>query len=181
MAGDTLTVVVVAALLLVNAIGVVLVVLQLPGTWLILLATGAVAWWRWEAMDAGLITGWTLVALLGMALLGELIEFIGGAVGTRRAGGGRWAMLYSLVGAVAGAVAGLFLIPVPVVGSLIGAALGAGLGAALGERQAGRAWREAVAAGRGAGIGVVVGTVAKVCIAAAMWVAVAVAVWVPWA
>ena len=47
-----------AALLLINAAGVALVVLQLPGTWLIMLASGVVAWWYSATI------GWVTIAIL---------------------------------------------------------------------------------------------------------------------
>ena len=77
----TLLVTVSILLLLVNAGGVVLVLLQLPGTWLMLAATAGVAAWRWEHQ---LITVWTLIALTLLALLGELVEFLGPAWGAAK-------------------------------------------------------------------------------------------------
>ncbi len=110
-------------LLLVNAAGVVLVMLQLPGTWLIVVATAAMA--LWPATEIG----WLWVAvLLALAGVGELIEFLASAHGARKAGATRRAAVGSLIGGVVGAIVCTFLIPIIVVGTLIGACAGAGIG-----------------------------------------------------
>jgi len=84
MMNQTLLILISVLLLLVNACGVLLVALQLPGTWLMLGATVAVAWWRWDGWSGGLITGWTLLALVVLAILGELVEFLGPAMGAAK-------------------------------------------------------------------------------------------------
>ncbi|MEM9881988.1 MAG: DUF456 family protein [Planctomycetota bacterium] len=158
----------VALLLIVNTVGVVLVALQLPGTWLMVAAGGLFAWWRWG--EANWSYGWgTLAGLLGLAVLGELLEFLAGAVGSRAAGGSRRGAVLSVVTAVAGAIAGTALIPIPVIGTLVGAAAGAAGGAMLGEVWAGRRWDESLKVGGGAAVGKLTGAVAKLAVAAAMW------------
>ncbi len=162
----------VALLLLVNAAGVVLTALQLPGNWLIVLATALFAWAYWgpaEPPDARLIGWYPLVILLGLALLGELLEFLAGALGTRSGGGSKRAALVSIPASIAGALLGSFLIPVPIVGTLVGAALGAAAGAFLGDKWAGRPWSHAFKGATGAAVGRLTGTVLKLIIAAALF------------
>jgi len=164
-----------AALVLVNLLGVLLTALQLPGTWLIVGATAVAAWITW---DSGVLTWWVLATLLLMALLGELVEFLAGAVGAKNAGATKTAVGLSIIGGVAGAVLGTFLLPIPIVGTLIGAAVGAGLGSMGGDLWKGRAWDAAWVGARGAAIGKFWGALGKVIIAAVMWLTALVAVFV---
>jgi len=157
-------------LLLINTLGVFLVTMSLPGTWLIVFATAAVAWWRWEE---GLF-GWvSLSILVGLALLGEVLELVAGALGAKKAGGTAWGAVGALVGGVAGGILGTFVIPILVVGSILGAALGAFGGALLGEAVAGRSVEASLASGRGAFWGRLLGTLYKLVIAVLMWTVVA--------
>ena len=91
-------------------------------------------------------TTWlTIAILIGLAALGEAIEFGTSVVGTKKMGGsGRGATL-SVVGSVIGGIAGAILglpIPIPLVGSLVGsllfASLGAFIGAFIGEKWIGK-------------------------------------------
>jgi len=170
---NTLLVTFSVLLLLVNAGGVVLVLLQLPGTWLMLAATGAMAWWRWEHQ---LITVWTLVLLGVLASLGELVEFLGPAWGAAKEKTSRRAVVLAVVGGVAGAIVGTVVLAfLPVLGTLIGAVVGSGLCSMLGDLWAGREWEPALRGGKGAAIGRFWGALGKLVIAVAMWVLVAVA------
>ena len=167
----------IVVLLLVNAAGVVLTALQLPGTWLMLIATGAFAWWRWgeERFSYG---WWPLAIMVGLALLGELVEFVAGALGSRTAGGSKRGAAISVVTAILGAIAGSVFIPIPIVGTLLGAGLGAGVGALLGDRWAGHEWGAAWKGAGGAAVGKLSGAVGKLAIAAAMWLVSAVMLFV---
>ena len=156
------------ALLLTNTAGVVLTALQMPGNWLIVAATAAFAWYRWGAESVSYGSG-TLLTLLALALLGELVEFLAGALGSKAVGGSKRGAAISIVTALAGAIGGTFLIPVPIVGTLLGAALGAGLGAAVGDKWAGRSWPDTLRVFRGAAIGKLSGAAGKLAIAVAMW------------
>ncbi|MEM6755860.1 MAG: DUF456 family protein, partial [Planctomycetota bacterium] len=119
---------VLAVLMLVNAVGVLLTVVQLPGNWLILGATAAVAWWRWGAADPT-YGWWTLGTLLGLALLGEVIEFVAAAAGSRGAGGSKRAAGLAIVGAVVGAIVGAIVLTViPIVGWVVGGLIGSVIG-----------------------------------------------------
>jgi uncharacterized protein len=173
----TLLVSVCVLLLLVNAAGVFLVAMQLPGTWLMLSATVGVAWWRWDGWSEGLITGWTLVGLLVLALLGELVEFLGPAAGAVKEKSSRRAAVLAVVGGIVGALIGTVLLAfLPILGTLIGAVVGSGVFSILGDLWAGREWEPALRGGKGAAIGRFWGALGKLIIAAVMWGIVAVAV-----
>lgn len=114
--------------------------ITLPGNWLIV---------GLAALYAALISptspvamGWqTVFILLGIALIGEVLEFATGAVGASRAGGSRRGALLAIIGSIVGGIVGLGLgLPIPLVGPVIGAVLCAGLGAFLGA-MLGEIWR----------------------------------------
>jgi uncharacterized protein len=163
-------------LILVNAAWLFLVLLGLPGNWLMLISTALVAWLYW---DEGMFSRWTLLAVLGIAVLGEVLEFVAGAVGTKQAGGSRGGAFGALAGGLIGAAAGTFVIPIPVIGSLLGACGGAFLGALSMELAGGREMEPAVRSGLGAGVGRFFGTVVKLVVGAAIWLIVAVAAFWP--
>ncbi|MEX0652947.1 MAG: DUF456 domain-containing protein [Phycisphaeraceae bacterium] len=175
---DTLLLIlVIVLLLLVNGLGVLLTALQLPGTWLIVLSTSLVAWWHWEQ---GLIGLAVLLALLLLAVLGEVIEFVAGAWGARRAGSSKRAAALAIVGGVVGGVLGMvFLFFIPIIGALIGAAIGAGVGTVAGDMWAGRGWDRAALAGRGAVAGKFWGALGKLAVAVVMWLVATAAVLLP--
>ena len=107
--------------------------ISVPGNWI---SVALLALYVWLGPEEGraMMGGTTLVIAFGLALLGEIIEFVAGAAGARRAGASRrattFAMVGSIVGAVVGAVVGL---PVPVFGSVLAAMLFGGLGATAGR------------------------------------------------
>jgi uncharacterized protein YqgC (DUF456 family) len=165
---DVVDIAISVALIVLNGAGVLLTAMSLPGTWLILLATSLAAWWRW---DHGLLSGSTLIALAVLAVLGEIVELVAGAVGSKRAGGTAWGAVGALAGSLVGGISGTMILPV--IGSVLGAAIGAFAGALLGERIAGRDLPAAAASGRGAFFGRLVGTLSKLLIATSMWILVA--------
>ena len=170
----TLLITAIALLLLANTAGVVLTAFQLPGNWLIAAACGIFAWYRWgdEAWSFGTPA---VATVLGLAVLGELLEFVTGALGSASAGGSKRGSILSIPAALAGAIAGSLLIPVPVLGTLAGAAIGGGLGALAGDKWAGRPWGPAFRAAGGAAVGKITGTVLKLVVGVAQWLAAAVA------
>jgi len=170
-----LIVTVLTALMAINAVGVLLTLIQLPGNWLIVGATAVVAWWRMDA-PAGPTYGWTLIGvLLALALIGELIEFVAAAAGSRGAGASRRAAGLAILGAVVGAIVGAVALSVlPVIGTLfgglIGSVIGAGVGSIAGDLWAGKTFDAAWLGGRGAAVGKLWGAAAKLGIGVAMWV-----------
>lgn len=177
-----MTYVLATALTLFNAVWLLLVVLGLPGTWLMVVTTLLVAWWQWDpALPAGqqMFSIWVLVAIAGLAVIGEVLEFFAGVFGTRAAGGSGRGAVGALIGTLIGGVAGTFLIPIPVLGSLIGACAGAALGAWGIELWQGRTMGASVKSGVGAGVGRFAGTLAKLVIGVLIWLIVGVAAFWP--
>ena len=154
-----------AILLLVLLIGWVLTVLGMPGNWLMCLASAVHAYLMPE--DSVASFGWgVVVAMVVLALLGELIEFGASAIGAARGGGSKRAAVLAMFGSLAGGIVGIFIgLPIPLIGpvvaALLFAAVGALLGAMLGEtwkgRQLGQSWH----VGKAAFWGRLLGTLAK--------------------
>jgi uncharacterized protein YqgC (DUF456 family) len=167
-------------LALLNAMWLALVVVGLPGNWLMVLTTLLVAWWRWTAEPARPMFGApVLIAICVLAFVGEIVELLAGVVGSRTAGGSRRGALGALVGALVGAVLGTAFIPVLVLGSLIGTCAGAAIGAWGLEFSGGRSSRASLKAGLGAGVGRLAGTLAKLVVGSAIWIVVAIAAFWP--
>lgn len=153
-----------SVLLWVLAIGLVLVGLAgsvlpvLPGVPLMLLGMFIAAW-----IDSFARIGpWTLAILSALTLLSVVIDILASALGAKRVGASRQAVL----GAAAGGVLGIFLgLP----GLILGPFVGAVAGELLARRRLSRAeTRVAVNIGLAAWVGFLVGTVAKLAIAFAM-------------
>jgi uncharacterized protein YqgC (DUF456 family) len=134
----------------------------LPGTWLMVLFPVLLKWWQPDQFTVS----WTVLGVaVGLAALGEVLEFVLGAAGSRRTGGSTRGAVLALVGSIIGGIMGIAL-PVPVVGSLLGACLGAFVGALLGNLWVGRTLFQSLASGQGAAIGQFWGTVLKLVIGA---------------
>ncbi len=160
-------------LTLINALWLFTILFGMPGTWLMVLSTAVVAWLEWEpgrpAADQP-ISIWTLLALVCLAFIGEILEFIAGAAGAKKAGGSPRSALAAIFGGVIGAIVGTFVIPIPLLGSLIGAAAGAGIGAASIELASGRPMELSIRVGMGAGVGRLLGTIYKLIVGAVIWI-----------
>jgi len=163
-------------LVVLNTLWVALILLGLPGTWLMITTAALAEWWT---PDTRLFHTATLGVAVGLAALGELIEFLASAGGAKRAGATRSGALGAVVGGIVGAILGTIFIPVPLLGSLAGGAGGAFAGSALMEHGGGKELRDAVRVGRGAAVGHVVGMLGKLTMGVAVWVLLAVAVCVP--
>lgn len=163
-------------LILLNAVWLVLVFFGLPGNWLIVISTCLFAWWRWTD---GVFSIYTLIAVTILAVLGELIEFLAGAGGAKKAGAGWRGSIGAIVGAVIGAIIGTFTLPIPVLGTLLGACAGAGLGAWGLELAGGRKLQDSVRSGIGAGVGEFLGITTKFILGGLIWLIVAVAAFWP--
>ncbi|MBI4145756.1 DUF456 family protein [Candidatus Woesearchaeota archaeon] len=125
------------------AAGIALSALGIAGTFLILLAAALYDLIMWQ-----MIISWqTLAILAGLALLGELLEWIITYVGMKKNGVSR----YGLIGTILGGIIGASLLSiVPILGTIVGLVAGAALGAWIGElyhtRHAKKAWKAAKAA-----------------------------------
>jgi uncharacterized protein len=143
--------------------GLALDFLGLFGNWVILAAMAAL-WAITGFVHFGLLG---LGLMLGLAILGEVLEFLAASYGAAKFGGGKGSSVAAIVGCILGAVLGSPLMPV--VGTLIGAIAGAFVAAALYEyikmeKQPG----EAMWTGLGAALGKVAGFFAKVIAGLAM-------------
>jgi len=151
----------------------------LPGNWILV---AAVALYAWLIPADGLCTfGWGVVgAVAVLAAIGEVVELMAGAAGTKKVGGSRRAAVCALIGSIAGGLLGMFVgLPIPVVGSIIAAIFfapaGALVGAVWGESTTGRDPKETWQVGMAAFWGRLFGTLAKMLIGLAMIAVVAVA------
>lgn len=140
-----------AVLVLVGLAGTILP--MLPGIPLMLLGMLIAAW----ADDFARITWVTLVILGVLTVLSIVIELAAAALGARRVGASREA----IIGAAVGTLLGFFL-------GLPGLILGPFVGALAGEMLARRDAARAVAVGIGAWMGFIVGSIAKLAVAFAM-------------
>lgn len=143
----------------------------LPGNWCILLIA---VLYELFAPDGRFELSWTMVGILvGLAVLGEALEFAAGAVGVRRTGGSPRSAAFSLVGSLVGGIVGAGVgLPIPIVGSIVGvlvfAGLGALAGAVAGEYSEGRELSGSLQVGAAAFVGRVCGSVGKSIVGAVM-------------
>lgn len=163
------------ALALLGALLVASALVGIPGTWLFLAACVAAEMWVTE----DLFRSSTLLAAVGIATVGEVLEFTSGSRGARRAGATRAGAIGALIGGALGAMAGTFLIPVPLLGTLAGASVGAFALATVLERRGGKELRRALRAGTGAALGQVQGMVFKLAAGIAVWLLLSIALFVP--
>lgn len=166
-----------ALLVMVNAGAWAANFITLPGNWLVVGLTALFVLFVPTGDQQGI--RWATVAIvIGLAGLGELIEFGAGAAGAAKEGGSRRGMVLAVLGAILGSVCGALAgVPIPIIGPLIGAvgggALGAFVGAYLGEMWKGRSSEERLNVSTGALVGRLLGTVGKLAVGAVMWVVVA--------
>jgi uncharacterized protein YqgC (DUF456 family) len=143
-------------------LGIVLTLVTLPGTWLIVLWSLALAIWQ-----PTLVPWWVVVILIILAATGEALEFLASAVGAAKAGASKWGIIFALLGAFLGALIGMFI--VPVIGAIVGGALGAAAGAVGGEMAlAKRTWDDSKKIALGAAIGRLLSMLAKGLVAVVM-------------
>ena len=163
-------------LIITNAVMLLLNFFAMPGNWLMIGITALFAWWQ---SDRSVFSAYTLIAVVVLAIAGEIVEFLAGPGGARRAGSTFRGAFGAIIGMFAGALLGTVLIPIPVVGTIIGGALGACLGTAALELTAGKKLDHSFRAGFGAGIGVLLGTGGKFMIGVLIWLIIALAAFIP--
>lgn len=156
-------------------------VLGLPGNWMVV-ALG-VACWGLARPDSLLAIGTlALVSLVVLAAIGELFEFLAGALGVKKLGGSNRSTWFALLGSICGAVLGfIFGSGVPVIGnivaSVLGSATGALLGTVYGERTDGKEWEHSLQVGSAAFIGRILGTLGKLALGTAMLIIFLAGIW----
>jgi len=135
--------------------GLVLVPFGLPGLWMMVLGVIGYGWLTgFHAVGA-----WIIALVVGLAFVGEIVEWWLGFRFAAKYGGSRRAGWGALIGGIVGAIVG---VPVPVIGSVIGAFIGSFAGAALFEYTRERHAGVAVRAGWGAMLGRAVAAGAKI-------------------
>jgi uncharacterized protein YqgC (DUF456 family) len=136
-------------------LSLVLIVLGLPGLWI--MVASAVAF---NMIVPGDPIGWfTLVAVAVLALVAELLEFSLAGRYARKYGGSRRAGWGAILGGIVGAMVGF---PVPIIGPIIGAFVGSFVGALVAELTGGASPGDATRVAKGALIGRVVSTMLKI-------------------
>jgi uncharacterized protein YqgC (DUF456 family) len=167
-------------LVILNVFWLALVLPGLPGIWLMAASAALLGWFMRDAYGgAGMFSLVTLGAVVVLAAIAEVLEFVAGIAGSNRAAGTRWGAVGALVGSVIGAIAATPLIPIPVIGALIGACFGACLGALVLELATGRQLPVSLKVGIGAGIGRFMGTMLKLGIGVVAWFVLAIAAFWP--
>lgn len=143
------------ALALVIILSLVLIVLGMPGLW-VMVASAVV----YNMIVPGDPIGWvTLVAVGVLALVAELLEFTLSGRYARKYGGSRRAGWGAILGGIVGAMVGF---PVPIIGPVIGAFVGSFVGALIAELTGGASAGDATRVAKGALIGRVVSTMLKI-------------------
>lgn len=150
------------AVVLSGVVGFALTLLGFSGVWLAIVVALLVEWRRPDSFSM-----WTIGVAIGLALLGEVAEFVASALGASKAGGTKRAAGGAILGGFVGAIVGTPI--APIVGTILGAAVGAGVGAALmHQTREGVHWKESMRVAQGAAVGRLVATVIKAALAAAV-------------
>jgi hypothetical protein len=135
--------------------GVLFLVVGLPGTWVILAASFLFALFTgFEDISRNI-----LFLLAGLAILGEVVEFLLGIFVAKKYGASKYGMWGAFLGGILGGMYGTMF--VPFVGSLVGAMAGAFLGAFFLEAFREMRTEQRFRAGFGALVGRVIATTMK--------------------
>ncbi len=156
-----------------GGICVFLVLLGLPGSWILLAAAAVIELvdHTWLEPPAQTFRLAVLLTCLAVAAFGEILEFGASAVGAKKGGSQARGMWGAVLGGIAGGLFGI-LIPILIVGPLLGGALGAFTGALLGQASYEDAtWKGSIKPAAGAAVGKIVGTLIKVPLAVMIWIA----------
>ena len=145
---------------------------SLPANWMLI---GLAAAWKYMSPVNTLLDLKFFALLIGMALLGELLEFGLQALKAKKYGSSNSGLFAGVVGAIIGAVmCAPFLFGF---GALLGALAGAWLGCYLMEMIRGHGHEKAMHAAMGAMMGRFLGTVCKCAVGGVILVMVARAIW----
>jgi len=164
-------------------IGPAIVLVSLPGLWLLTLVTLLVnlvgfLMGYWPGKDP-LVSWWIFGFILGSTLLSDVVDWSAGVMGAKRMGGTRRAMIAAFVGGIFGAIAGTMILPV--VGTLLGGALGAGAAATVVHRTGPEeTWKQSAKVGAGASAGWFAAIVIKLTLAVICAMLLIIAAWSTW-
>ncbi len=153
-------------LALVLVVSMVLIVLGLPGLW-IMIASAV----TYNIVVPERPMSWlTVVGIVVLGVVAEVLDFGLAGKYARKYGGSRKAAWGAIIGGTIGAV--VLSVPVPVIGTVIGALIGSFIGALVGELRNGGEKGAATKVATGALIGRVFGTVIKVALGftIAIWI-----------
>lgn len=150
-----------ALLVVAQVLGLLLIPFGLPGTWVQVLGLVGFA----ALTDFTVVGAVPIVAVLVLAVVGEVVEFVLGGRYARKYGGSRRSAWGAILGGLVGAFVG---VPIFLVGSVVGAFVGAFAGAALLELTRAPDARAALRVGWGAFVGRMVATAAKSAIGVAI-------------
>ncbi|UYV13567.1 MAG: DUF456 domain-containing protein [Phycisphaera sp.] len=164
-------------------IGPAIVLVSLPGLWLLTLATllvnvsGALLGY-WVLGDP-IVSWWIFGIILGSTLISDVVDWSAGVVGAKRMGGTRRAMIAAFLGGIVGAIAGTMVLPI--VGTLLGGAVGAGLCATLVHRTGPEeTWKQSAKVGAGASAGWFAAILVKLTLAIICATLLIIAAWSTW-
>lgn len=152
-------------LAIVLVVSMVLIVLGLPGLW-IMIASAI----TYNIVVPERPMSWlTVIGICALGIVAEVLDFGLAGKYARKYGGSRKAAWGAIVGGMIGAFIG---VPVPIVGPVIGALIGSFVGALVGEVRNGAQRGAATKVATGALIGRVIGTVIKVALGftIAIWI-----------
>ncbi len=151
-------------LIVVQIVGLALALFQMPGLWLMLAGTGIYAW---VTASHGYVQ-WSLLWLLLLAIVAEVVEFVAGGAGAKKAGASKLGIFAAMLGGIVGAILGTIFIPIPIIGTIIGACIGsflAAMGVEYGKR---RDLDHSLRVGYGAAQGRLLGILGKLAIGGVM-------------
>jgi uncharacterized protein len=151
--------------------GLCIVIVNLPGLWVMALAAAVYA----LLTSLALITPKVLLILLSLALIAEIIDFAAAGAGAKRAGASRRGLIGAVIGGMLGAF--VFSLPLPIIGTLAGVCIGTFVGALIGELSIGKEIGQSVRIGANATAGKLVGILFKLSFGALMLV---ITMWYGW-
>lgn len=152
-------------------VGLWINILTLPGLWVMVASVAIYAW-----VTGGQYVGWPgLISLVVLAGLAEVVEFVAGGAGAKKAGGSKRAFVGAIIGSILGAI--FLSIPFPVVGTIFGICAGTFIGAMVVEFMVKRDHEQAFRVGWGATLGRLIGILTKLAFGVVIFVVATILAW----
>ncbi len=164
-------------------IGPAIVLVSLPGLWLLTLVTllaNLIGYWLgyWPGNNP-IVSWWVFGFIMACTLASDVVDWTAGVLGAKRMGGTRRAMIAAFGGGIIGAIAGSFVLPI--VGTLLGGAVGAGVAAMLVHRTGQEeTWKQSAKVGAGASAGWFAAIVVKFVLSIICATLLVIAAWSTW-